>query len=64
MFSSIYRTERPPMKKAFKVIMTIMSLMLFPYMTACATEHVDSLTYAVYPYLPDPGYYQEIIERR
>ena len=30
----------------------------------CMTETVDSLTYAVYPYLPDAGYYQEIIEAR
>ena len=24
----------------------------------------DALTYAVFPYLPDVGYYQELIERR
>ena len=27
-------------------------------------ERVETLTYAVYPYLPDTGYYQELIERR
>ncbi len=31
----------------------------------CAGEDaVKSLTYAVYPYLPDVGYYQELVERR
>ena len=25
---------------------------------------VDTLTYAVFPYLPDTGYYQELIEKR
>ena len=27
-------------------------------------ERVETLTYAVYPYLPDTEYYQELIERR
>lgn len=30
----------------------------------CMAETVDSLTYAVFPYLPDCTYYQEIIEAR
>ena len=30
----------------------------------CMTETVDSLTYAVFSYLPDCTYYQEIIEAR
>ena len=41
-----------------------MSMMISLTMAACAQERADGLTYAVYPYLPDPGYYQEIIERR
>ena len=40
-------------------------LMLFCTASASpAEECARTLTYAVYPYLPDPGYYQEIIERR
>lgn len=30
----------------------------------CMAETVDSLTYAVFSYLPDCTYYQEIIEAR
>ena len=49
------------MKKAFAVILAWMMLLC---VACCAEERVDSLTYAVYPYLPDPGYYRELIERR
>ena len=31
---------------------------------ACGAKRVEALTYAVFPYLPDVGYYQELIERR
>ena len=31
---------------------------------ACGEERVETLTYAVFPYLPDVEYYQELIERR
>ena len=30
----------------------------------CGVERVHSLTYSVFPYLPDTGYYREIIENR
>ena len=40
-------------------------LLLTGLSTPCRGETaVDSLTYAVYPYLPDAGYYQELIEQR
>ena len=40
-------------------------LMIMVFCTAAYSEEsVDSLTYAVYPYLPDSGYYQELIEAR
>ena len=40
-------------------------LMIMVFCTAAyGEESVDSLTYAVYPYLPDSGYYQELIEAR
>ena len=49
------------MKKCFTaIIVLIMSLCI----TACGTERIDTLTYAVYPYVPDAEYYQEIIETR
>lgn len=49
------------MKRGF---VAIVALMMFLGATACAEARVDSLTYAVFPYLPDPVYYREIIERR
>ncbi|MBR1709641.1 MAG: hypothetical protein IJ719_12545 [Clostridia bacterium] len=49
------------MKKVFAAIAALMTLLC---VTSCAEERVDTLTYAVFPYLPDVGYYQEIIERR
>ena len=49
------------MKKYFTGV--ILSIML-PCITSCSGKQIDSLTYAVYPYLPDAGYYQEIIESR
>ena len=49
------------MKKGFAVMLAL-ALLLIP--AARAEAGVEALTYAVYPYLPDPVYYQEIIERR
>lgn len=49
------------MKKGFTVFLALMIL----FITACcAGEGADRLTYAVYPLLPDPAYYQELIEHR
>ena len=31
---------------------------------SCGRKSVDTLTYAIYPYVPDVEYYQEIIEQR
>ena len=47
-----------------KLCTALTVLLLFLCMTACGAESVDTLTYAVYPYLPDAGYYQQLIERR
>ena len=49
------------MKRLFTAVTALMVLFC---MASPAEERVDALTYAVYPYLPDAGYYQEIIERR
>ncbi len=49
------------MKRAFAAIL---ALAVFLCAASFAEERVDSLTYAVFSYLPDPGYYQELIERR
>lgn len=45
---------------------SIMALvLLFPVLfSSCGKNKVETLTYAVYPYLPDAGYYQDLIERR
>ena len=47
-----------------KLCTALTVLLLFLCMTACGAESVDPLTYAVYPYLPDAEYYQQLIERR
>ena len=39
-------------------------LFLTVFIATCGYNRVDTLTYAVYPYIPDAEYYQEIIERR
>ena len=49
------------MKRVFTAIILLMTAL---FMTACGKKPVETLTYAVFPYLPDPGYYQEIIENR
>ena len=45
------------------VLAAVILLVALVCATACAEARVDSLTYAVFPYVPDAGYYQEIIER-
>ena len=47
-----------------KCILTITLLVIVLCSSACGREHVDTLTYAVFPYIPDVEYYQEIIEAR
>ena len=47
------------MKKLFAAI-----LLLIFCAAGGAEGDVMTLTYAVFPYLPDPGYYQELVERR
>ena len=49
------------MKRGFEAIVALIMLL---GATGCAEARVDTLTYAVFPYLPDPVYYREIIERR
>ena|GEM_PF-1423735 len=48
-------------RKLFTIIILLIVLLVI---SACGEEHVNSLTYAVFPYLPDVEYYQEIIESR
>ena len=50
------------MKK--KLLLLITTLCLSFCLSCGKKETVDSLTYAVFPYLPDPEYYQELIEQR
>ena len=47
-----------------RVSTAVMILLMILGMTAYGEERVDTLTYAVFPYLPDPAYYQELIELR
>ena len=49
------------MKIAFTIIAALMMLICA---VSLAEEGVDALTYAVFSYLPDAGYYQELIEQR
>ena len=39
-------------------------LFLTVFIASCSNNRIETLTYAVYPYIPDAEYYQEIIERR
>ena len=48
------------MKKLIAVIFLLISV----FLTSCDKNGVDTLTYAIFPYIPDADYYQEIIERR
>ena len=49
------------MKRCFTAIFLL--IMVF-FATACEEKRIDSLTYSVFPYIPDVAYYQEIIENR
>ncbi len=49
------------MKKGFAA--AVLLVMLF-CVSGLGEERVETLTYAVYPYLPDTEYYQELIEKR
>lgn len=42
----------------------VLFLLLTVFFASCDNNGVDTLTYAVFPYMPDTGYYQEMIERR
>ena len=44
--------------------LAIIILLFTVFLTSCSKNDVDKLTYAVYPYLPDTEYYQELIEQR
>lgn len=48
--------------KRLTIILCLLVLLFCP--VSCLAEPVESLSYAVFPYLPDPAYYQELIERR
>ena len=50
-------------KKRIKTGITAIVL-LIACGASCSAESVDTLTYAVFPYLPDAEYYQELIEKR
>ena len=47
-----------------KFFIQFMILILFFTASSCRKKQNETLTYAVFPYLPDAEYYQEIIERR
>ena len=47
-----------------RVVAALMVLTMLFCAVSLGKERVNTLTYAVYPYLPDAGYYREIIERR
>lgn len=49
------------MKRAFTAVILLIMVLFAP---ACGQTRIDTLTYAVFPYLPDVEYYQEIIEKR
>ncbi len=52
---------RSEMRKTIRIILIMIILLCMP---ACADRKIESLTYAVYPYLPDAQYYCELIKKR
>ena len=48
--------------KNFFAALVLLAVILLT--ASCGTERVETLTYAVFPYLPDVEYYQELIEQR
>ena len=42
-----------------KLLATVLLLFVFFAAAAGSAEEISALTYAVYPHLPDAGYYQE-----
>lgn len=50
--------------KRMKQLIAVIVLLLLACDVSCSAENVDTLTYALYTYLPDAAYYQELIERR
>ncbi len=48
------------MKKIVAVIVLVLTVSL----TSCGRNDVETLTYAVFPFLPDAEYYEELIEQR
>ena len=55
-------SRRKNMKK--KLLILITTLSVFLCLSCRRKEHIDTLTYAVFPHLPDSEYYQELIEQR
>lgn len=51
-------------RKRRKTWLAVIVLLLLAHTASCSAESVDTLTYAVYPYLPDAAYYQDLIEKR
>ena len=49
------------LKRSFTAIILLIMVL---FSSACSEKRIDTLTYSVFPYLPDVDYYQEIIENR
>ena len=49
-----------------RIAAVVLSLLILVLCASCGSRAVkaDSLTYALFPYLPDVEYYQELVERR
>ena len=53
--------KHPFLKKSIAAIFLAIVILLA---SACKKDRIETLTYAVFPYLPDTNYYQELIESR
>lgn len=53
--------KHPFLKKNIAAIFLAIVILLA---SACKKDRIETLTYAVFPYLPDTNYYQELIESR
>ncbi len=62
MKRKLFKSGTGNTKKRLAAVVILLLTAVFAF--CCRVQRVESLTYAVYPYLPDVEYYEELIEKR
>ncbi|MBQ1312584.1 MAG: hypothetical protein IIY55_12125 [Blautia sp.] len=60
----LQNNRKPGLKTGLFTFVFLFTLQVVSALPCRAEEQIDSLVYAVFPYLPDTEYYQELIEQR